>query len=88
MAFSIMCMFLTVLYLAFAATLYVFAQSLLEENDMDEEMHRGQQQQQQQHGYNGQQHAYSGYIDNRFDIHPASKPGFVGAQDSGDSGLT
>ncbi len=86
MAFSIMCMFLTVLYLAFAATVYIFSHSVLEENEADEESLRGQQQ--QQHAYTGQTHAYSGYIDNRFDIHPASKPGFVGAQGSGDSGLT
>jgi hypothetical protein len=84
MAFSILCMFLTALYLGFAATAYTFSHSVLEENEQDDDAHRAQQ----QHGYNGQQHAYSGYIDNRFDIHPASKPGFVGAQGSGDSGLT
>ena len=46
MAFSIMCMFLTVLYLAFAATVYIFSHSVLEENEADEESLRGQQQQQ------------------------------------------
>ena len=83
MAFSILCMFLTVLYLAFAATMYVFSNSVLEENELDEDGQRGQQ-----HSYSTQPHTYGGYMDNRFDIHPASKPGFVGPQGSGDSGLT
>mmetsp|Transcript_18963 Transcript_18963/g.31437 ORF Transcript_18963/g.31437 Transcript_18963/m.31437 type:complete len:262 (+) Transcript_18963:15-800(+) len=80
MAFSIMCMFLTVLYAGFAATAYAFSHSVLEENEADE-----QQQSQSQHHHPNQ--AYSGYIDNRFDVHPSSKSGFVGAQGSGDSGL-
>jgi hypothetical protein len=77
-----MCMFLTVIYLAFAATAYVFSNTFLEESESDEEIQLGQQ-----HGYSGK-NAYSGYIDNRFDIHPASKSGFVGNQGSADSGLT
>jgi len=87
MAFSIMCMFLTVLYAGFAATVYAFSRSVLEENlEDDEDAYRLQQQQQQP--YHG-----GGYItDNRFDVHPSSKlgfakPGFMGAQGSGDSGL-
>eukprot|EP00546_Thalassionema_frauenfeldii_P007133 CAMPEP_0178925898 /NCGR_PEP_ID=MMETSP0786-20121207/18192_1 /TAXON_ID=186022 /ORGANISM="Thalassionema frauenfeldii, Strain CCMP 1798" /LENGTH=224 /DNA_ID=CAMNT_0020600879 /DNA_START=233 /DNA_END=907 /DNA_ORIENTATION=+ len=87
-AFSIMCMFLTVLYAGFAATVYAFSHSVLKENQADEEdiYPSAQQQQQPYHG--------GGYIiDNRFDVHPSSKPGFakpgfVGAQGSGDSGLT
>mmetsp|Transcript_25975 Transcript_25975/g.38383 ORF Transcript_25975/g.38383 Transcript_25975/m.38383 type:complete len:266 (+) Transcript_25975:120-917(+) len=88
MAFSIMCMFLTVLYAGFAATVYAFSHSVLKENQEDEEdFYRASQQQQQP--YHG-----GGYIiDNRFDVHPSSKPGFakpgfVGTQGSSDSGLT
>jgi hypothetical protein len=77
MAFSIMCMFLTVLYGGFAATAYAFANDVLTENEVDLTNHR------QHQSHNG----YSGYIDNRFDVHPSSKAGFVGAQGSGDSGL-
>eukprot|EP00548_Thalassiothrix_antarctica_P000598 CAMPEP_0194138450 /NCGR_PEP_ID=MMETSP0152-20130528/8230_1 /TAXON_ID=1049557 /ORGANISM="Thalassiothrix antarctica, Strain L6-D1" /LENGTH=222 /DNA_ID=CAMNT_0038835893 /DNA_START=238 /DNA_END=906 /DNA_ORIENTATION=- len=89
MAFSIMCMFLTVLYAGFAATVYAFSHSVLKENQEDDEDAYRIQQQQQQQPYHG-----GGYIiDNRFDVHPSSKPGFakpgfMGAQGSGDSGLT
>lgn len=76
-----MCMFLTVLYAGFAATVYAFAQLVLDENEEDMESHRLQHQQQ------AHRHNYSGYIDNRFDVHP-SKPsvngGYVGAQGSTD----
>jgi hypothetical protein len=72
-----MCMVLTVLYGGFAAMAYAFAHDVLTENEQDLS--------DRQHGQHHQ--GYSGYIDNRFDVHPSSKAGFVGAQGSGDSGL-
>ena len=78
MAFSIMCMFLTILYAGFAALVFAFSNSVLEENQADiadDNLHR-----QQPHGY-------SGYIDNRFDVRPSGKNGFVGPQGSSDSRL-
>ena len=77
MAFSIMCMFLTVLYAGFAALVFTFSNSVLEENQVDAD---DDAQHQQPHGY-------SGYIDDRFDVRPSGKNGFVAPQGSSDSRL-
>lgn len=80
-AFSIMCMFLTVLYAGFAAMTYAFSQSVLIENE-----NTPQEYDDQARHTNS---AYSGYIDNRFDVQLTSgtKTGFVAPQHSGDSSL-
>ena len=72
-----MCAFLTVLYAGFAATVYAFSSSVLQEIEEDDSDQRIQQQQ-----------MYSGYIDNRFDVRPSGTTGFVGVQHSNHSELT
>lgn len=78
MAFSIMCMFLTIIYVGFAALVFAFSNSFLEENlaDLGDEARN-----------RSASHGYSGYIDERFDIRPSGKNGFVAPQDSSDSRL-
>lgn len=65
MAFSILCMFLTVLYAGFAALTYAYSTSLVEEHALDER--EGQILSTRDKGvanFNG----YGGYIGERFDV--------------------
>ena len=84
MAFSIMCMFLTVMYAGFAALTFSFSHSILEEHSHDEreEMPQHQMHKMTLHshcsnaGYDG-----TGYIGERFDVHRSRQttPGVVGS---------
>ena len=71
LAFSIMCMFLTVLYFAFGALAFAYSHSIVRENEMD--------MRDEQHGANNHNHAsYTGFIDNRFDVRSsANQSGYV-----------
>lgn len=66
MAFSIMCIFLTVLYAGFAALTFAFSNSLLEELAADERAEALQMNSRSQatHFVGG----YNGYIRERFDV--------------------
>ena len=64
MAFSIMCMFLTVVYAGFAALAYAFSHSILEENSADarEESYASHTRK--------SSNTFGGYIGERFDVRP------------------
>jgi hypothetical protein len=66
MAFSILCMFLTILYAGFAALSFVFSTAVLEELAIDEqaEAMTGSQRKATNHFVGG----YDGYIGERFDV--------------------
>jgi hypothetical protein len=72
MAFSIMCMFLTVLYAGFAGLTFAFSKSVLEELLVDdrEEMSRNKILSSSNHPthYVGGHHYNDGYIGERFDV--------------------
>lgn len=71
MAFSIMCMFLTVIYAGFAALTFAFSHSIIEENNADarEESYSSSQKKSTNPIFT------SGYIGERFDVRPSG--GFV-----------
>lgn len=91
MAFSIMCMFLTVVYAGFAALTFAFSSAVIEENNTDsqEEVYGSSRKMKnsmfssgyigEHSGYIGEHSGYigerSGYIGERFDVHPQA--GFV-----------
>jgi len=76
MAFSIMCMFLTVLYAGFAGLTYAFSTSVLEELVMDEkEEALASSRSKGSHFVSG----YDGYIGERFGVRPTAG-GFVAPQ--------
>ena len=64
MAFSILCMVLTVLYAGFAALTFAFAKSVMEEHTMDEREESMLSNRHKQGHFNG----YDGYIGERFDV--------------------
>jgi hypothetical protein len=76
MAFSIMCMFLTVVYAGFAALTFAFSHSVLEENNADARV---------ESYYDTRKISSnmfsSGYIGERFDVRPQS--GFVAPPNEG-----
>lgn len=77
LAFSIMCMFLTLLYAGFAAVMFVFSKALLEENAIDEQQETLASTRSHKPTFVG---GYDGYIGERFDVRPANgggTPGFV-----------
>jgi hypothetical protein len=70
MAFSIMCMFLTVVYAGFAALTFAFSHSVMEENNADAR--------EEAYSHNRKSSTgmfTSGYIGERFDVRPQG--GFV-----------
>jgi hypothetical protein len=71
MAFSIMCMFLTVVYFGFAALTFFFSHSIIEENNADaqEESYSSRSKKSTNPMFS------SGYIGERFDVRPSG--GFV-----------
>jgi hypothetical protein len=74
MAFSIMCMVLTVLYAGFAALTFVFSKAVLTEMAEDENedpLNSTRSKNKNAHFVTG----YDGYIGERFDVRP--NPGFV-----------
>ena len=77
MAFSVVCMFLTVLYAGFAALTFSFSGSILEElaDDEREEALNSTRGKQTSHFVGG----YEGYIGDRFDVvrRPGGPNGFV-----------
>jgi hypothetical protein len=83
MAFSIMCMFLTIIYFAFGALTYAYRNTIIKENEMDIELEENYAQ-----GRSHLQTSYTGYIDNRFDVRSSTKQtGYVvPLQQNGDSG--
>lgn len=69
MAFSIMCMFLTVLYAGFAALTFSYSHSIIEEHLAEE---REEALVAQSHKMTPHHHfhlGYDGYIGERFDVH-------------------
>jgi hypothetical protein len=78
MAFSIMCMFLTVLYAGFAAITFVFSKSILEELEVDEreDSMTSTRSKSTNHFVGG----YDGYIGERFDVRRNGAPSFVAPQ--------
>lgn len=62
-AFSIMCMFLTVLYASFAALTFTYSKSIIEEHEADARQQSSISSRKVLH-YNG----YDGYIGERFDV--------------------
>ena len=73
MAFSIMCMFLTVLYAGFAGLTFAFSKSLLEElliDDREEMSNRNKtlSSHNTTHFVGGHHHFNDGYIGERFDV--------------------
>jgi hypothetical protein len=77
MAFSIMCMFLTVLYAGFAGLTFAFSKSVLEElseDEREESMTNTRNSKNPTHFVGG----YDGYIGERFDVRRSGGPtGFV-----------
>jgi len=75
MAFSIMCVFLTVLYAGFAALTFAFSKDVLAENAIDEheEALTSTRSKNTSHFVGG----YDGYIGERFDVRPNGASGFV-----------
>jgi hypothetical protein len=71
MAFSIMCMFLTVLYAGFAGLSFAFSKSIIEELAEDEREDTGTN----RHKVTANNFGYDGYIGERFDI----RRGFISA---------
>lgn len=71
MAFSIMCMFLTVLYAGFAGLSFAYSKSIIEELAEDEREDANRSKVTTAH------FGYDGYIGERFDIR---RSGFVSAQ--------
>jgi hypothetical protein len=79
MAFSIMCMFLTVLYAGFAALTFSFSHSIIEEHAADEReealalahhAHQYPSKMTPHHHHVGfNSNGYDGYIGERFDVH-------------------
>lgn len=78
MAFSVMCMFLTVLYAGFAALTFAFSRTVLEELDEDERLDAlGSTRSKSTHFPAGTTYK-NGYIGERFDVRGrGSTPGFV-----------
>ena len=84
MAFSIMCMFLTVLYAGFAALTFSFSHSIIEEHAADEReealaaAHHAQfpsKMTPHHHHVGFNSNGYDGYIGERFDVHRSRGPG-------------
>ena len=85
MAFSIMCMFLTVLYAGFAALTFSFSHSIIEEHAADEReealaaAHLSHQYSSKitphNHHVGFNSNGYGGYIGERFDVHRSRGPG-------------
>lgn len=72
MCFSIMCMFLTVLYAGFAALTFAFANAIMDEHAMDEREEAMLSTRNKAGHFNG----YDGYIGERFDVGmPRNGPG-------------
>jgi hypothetical protein len=80
MAFSIMCMFLTVLYAGFAALTFSFSHSIIEEHaadERDEALAMAHHSNYNQHKMTPHHHivagfnsnGFDGYIGERFDVH-------------------
>ena len=76
LAFSIMCMFLTVIYAAFAALTYNYSKEVLEEMAEDEKHELQMTSPRQNTQFVG---GYDGYIGERFDVR-RSTSGFVAPQ--------
>jgi hypothetical protein len=85
MAFSIMCMFLTVLYAGFAALTFSFSHSIIEEHaadERDEALAMAHHSNYNQHKMTPHHHivggfnsnGYDGYIGERFDVHRSRGP--------------
>jgi hypothetical protein len=72
-AFSIMCIFLTVLYAGFAALVFTFAHTVLEELSSEEAL-MSKSNKNPSHFVGG---GYDGYIGGRFDIRRNPAGGFV-----------
>lgn len=83
MAFSIMCLFLTVMYASFAALTYVWSKTVLMEMSADEHEEALASTRSKTSHFVG---AYDGYIGERFDMRP-SNVGFV-APKASDGTLT
>jgi hypothetical protein len=81
MAFSIMCMFLTILYAGFAALTYAFSTAILEELAADEREEAYNNTRSHLHHHKSQNHfvgGFDGYIGERFDVRRTTGPtGFV-----------
>jgi len=81
MAFSIMCMFLTVLYAGFAGLTFLFSQAVLEELVEDERLENSLV---SSRGMSNPAHfvgGYDGYIGERFDVRRSGAGGFVAPPD-------
>lgn len=80
MAFSIMCVFLTVLYAGFAGLTFTFSKAVLGEMtaDFHEDGLSSTRSKKTSHFVGG----YDGYIGERFDVRPNSTSGFVAPQPS------
>ena len=80
MAFSIVCMFLTILYAGFAALSFIFSWDVLEELAIDEhaEALNGSRNKATNHFVGG----YDGYIGERFDVRRNGASSFVAPQPS------
>lgn len=76
LAFSIMCMFLTVIYAAFAALTYTYSKEVLEEMAEDEKHELQMTSPRTNTQFVG---GYDGYIGERFDVR-RSTSGFVAPQ--------
>ena len=82
MAFSIMCMFLTVLYAGFAALTFSFSHSIIEEHAADEREealtahhpHQYSSKMTPHHHVGFNSNGYDGYIGERFDVHRSRGP--------------
>lgn len=76
MAFSVMCMVLTVLYAGFAGLTFAFSRSVLDELDEDERLEAlSSNRNTNSHFTAGT--TYNGYIGERFDVRRVNTQGFV-----------
>ena len=86
MVFSVVCMFLTVIYAAFAALTFVYANGVMDEHAIDQREEAMLSTRNKVGHFNG----YDGYIGERFDINVGrsrNPPSFVSAAPP-DSALT
>ena len=84
MAFSIMCMFLTVMYAGFAALTFSYSHSILEEHSAEErqETFAGHLHHNTPHHFGST--TVNGYIGERFDVHRSTRgPGAPGVSVGG-----
>jgi hypothetical protein len=87
MAFSVMCMFLTVLYAGFAALTFAFSNSVLEELDEEERLAALSSSRNPNTHFAGNSYN-NGYIGERFDVRRGNAQGFVSPKPNTEGTMT